>query len=370
MRRLVGLLLALVALAVPAQALAVETVTFAGVASDRYTAYFSFAWSFSNTPLINGQGSGHASTLTFYDGFSHGNDHIIYLKDSAVITPSLSLLGTSTAADLNTMTNVVHATSGLFGSETLLRAGTWTVTLETFDSNGVRTAIGTSAPFSVYGYCEVGTYSASGWGPGCIAARAGYYVYNGGETTETPCEPGTYQPNTGSMSCIDSLPGTYIDHRSAVSGDACARGTYQPGFRQTSCIDAPANTYVDTVGATAYTDCPAGTTSPPASTSASACVAPTPTSGSAASAGTARSPVCTVAKGQRVTAACVARQLGISIARPKRSRLALAPRRQAACTVSRRAVRGVSAGTCSVTLVVTAPGAMAKTYRATVTISA
>lgn len=370
MRRVIGLLIAFAALVVPAQALAVETVTFAGVAPDRYTANFSFAWSFSNTPVVNGAASGHASTLTFYDGFSHGNDHIIYLKDAAAIAASVTFAGTATAANLNAMTSVVQATSGLFGSETLLRAATWTVTLETFDSNGVRTAIGTSAPFTVYGYCEVGTYSASGWGPGCIFARAGYYVYNAGETTETPCEPGTFQPNTGSMSCIDSLPGTYIDHRSAVSGDACARGTYQPGFRQTSCIDAPANTYVDALGATAYTDCPAGTTSPPASTSASACVAPTSASDSAASAGTTRSPTCTVTRGQIVTAACVARQLGISIARPKRSRLSLAPRRQAACAVKRRTIRGVSAGSCSVILVVTAPAAMPKTYRATVTISA
>lgn len=370
MKRFVGLLIALATLAVPAQALAVETVTFAGITSNRYTAPFSFAWSITGSPVINGAGSGHASTLTFYDGFSHGNDHIIYLKDSAVVTPSLTLMGTATAADLNAMSSVVHATSGLFGSEILLSPGTWTVTLETFDSNGVRTAIGTSASFSSYGYCEVGWYSASGWGPGCISARAGYYVYNAGETGETPCEPGTFAPDTGRMSCIDSEAGTFVDHRAAISGTPCARGTYQPGFRQTSCIDAPANTFVDTLGATAYVDCPAGTTSPPASTSASACVAPTATAGSAASAGTTRSPACTVAKGQRVTAACVARQLGISIARPKRSRLALAPRRQTACTVSRRAVRGVSAGTCSVTLVVTAPGAMAKTYRATITISA
>ncbi|MGI9186572.1 MAG: hypothetical protein ACR2J9_03460 [Gaiellales bacterium] len=370
MKRLIGLLIGIVVLVLPAQALAAETVTFGSVTPERYTSSFTFTWTISGSPVINGAPS-HPAKLTFHTGLNPANDRIVYLQNTAAIGGSLSLLGSSTAATLATMTDVAPPASNLLGTETLLYPGTWTATLEAFDSSNTQTAIGTSAPFAVYGLCEAGTYSVSGWAPGCFAARPGYHVYTGGATAEDPCDPGTYTANAGSMSCIDAEPGTYIDHPAATSGEACARGTYQPDYGQTRCVDAPPNSYVDAPGATAYTACPAGTTSPSASTSASACVAPAATPPALTSASEmTRSPACVVAKRGVVTAACVARQLGISIARPKRARLSLSTRTQAACHVERRRIRGTAAGSCQVVLVVAAPGTMAKSYRASITISA
>jgi hypothetical protein len=357
-RRIGLLLVGLAFLIVPGQALAALQITSPqSSAAVRSNQSLTVAWTGDGDTAANGD---HLSYLLFTGAFWSVR---IDLNHDAIAAHSLVFAPNDTIATFRASHSDVQAVSTTPASadSIMLPPDTYAIDLYVLDGTGGTFARASAVQLSIQDRCAPGTYSADGWPP-CTLAEPGHYVFNGGATSETPCDPGMFAAEAGDFECHDAPPGSYIDVPGATEALLCDFGTYQPRGGQRTCVDSPPNAYVDTRGATTYSDCPAGATSPPASTSADACI-------SDAMASHGKTP-CSVAKHHVITAACVARQLGIGRTRSVRLRLGLSRRVQVACAMRGHRIIGTAPGACRVRLVVARHGVKTRTYRAVVTIHA
>lgn len=106
--------------------------------------------------------------------------------------------------------------------------------------------------------CAAGSYQPNTGQSSCIAADAGYYVSQSGQTSETACGNGKYQPDTGATGCLNAPPGSYATGTAQTSATLCSPGYYTGTYGNTSCAAAPRGTYVADSGATHQTACAAG----------------------------------------------------------------------------------------------------------------
>lgn len=125
--------------------------------------------------------------------------------------------------------------------------------------------------------CAAGTFQPNAGASYCLPATAGHYVANSAATAETPCPAGTYQSSTGQMVCLHSPAGSYVANPGAINHTLCAAGSYQPSTNQTSCVLAGVGFYVPAPGAVAEIACAAGTQSLAAGASACVAISSSPT---------------------------------------------------------------------------------------------
>lgn len=129
------------------------------------------------------------------------------------------------------------------------------------DAGGCQTA--PAGSYAAGGYaplaeCATGTYQPDTGQSSCIAADAGYYVNQTGQTSETACGNGKYQPDTGQYGCLNAPPGSYATGTAQTAATLCSPGYYTGTYGNTSCTAAPRGTYVADSGATHQTACAAG----------------------------------------------------------------------------------------------------------------
>lgn len=367
MRRLVALLIGLAFLVVPAQALAALAIT-SPLPSATYHSDESLtvSWNADGDSAANNV---HTSYLLF-TGASWSVT--INLSDTAIAAHTIVFKPSDTVVAFRAANpNVTSVTSTPLPSSRMLPADTYAIDLFILNTSGNTAARASTVLLSIVDQCAAGSYSADGW-PSCTQTTRGHYASTPGSTVQLPCQPGTFAATVGNSTCFGVPPGTYAPESGAETPTDCAVGTYQDEPGQIRCKTPPAGTFVAVAGALSTTPCPQGTTSPAGSVSATACVGSE--TGQRTDAGSAAStkitPACVVARGTFVTGACVAGQLGVSIAKPITVRLALPRGSQTACVVRHNRIRGVKAGSCRVVVVVVKPGTKPKTYRATVTIGA
>ena len=367
MKRLGFALVGLILLLVPGDALASLTLTSP---ADSTSLHANQTLTVSWTPDGDATANDAAPSYLLFTG-TYWTTRIT-LNQAGIRAHSFSFRPNETVASLlaNHGPNVLAAAvTPPIGSDYVLPGGVYAIDLFILDGTGGVHDRASAVGLNVVDQCGVGTYSLDGWPP-CTQATPGHYVFTGGSTNQLPCAPGTFVGIFGNYTCDLAPPGGYVPIAAATAPTDCSAGTYQDEPGQIACKTAPAGSFVATTGATAAIPCPAGASSPPGSTAASACVTPPTVARTDTASATPAAPSCVIAGGKSVTAACVARQLGISIAKPTTSRLALPSGKQAACVVRRKRIIGSATGSCRVLLVVAKPGSMPKTYRATVIISA
>jgi len=366
-RRLVGLLIGLAFLLVPGQALAALAMTNPAPSTTiRSNQSLTVSWNADGDASANNV---HPSYLLFTGAFWTVQ---INLNRNAVIAHTLVFKPNDTATAFRGVnTNATSVVITPAQSSLMLPADTYAVELFILNSVGGIAARAGTVQLAIEDQCDVGTYSSDGWPP-CTLATAGHYVSTSGSTSQFDCAPGTFAGTLASRVCYDVPPGTYASGPAATVPTDCGVGSYQDVPGQTLCKGAPSGSFVAVIGAVSATPCPPGTTSPAGSISVAACVGSETSQriDAVSAAPTATTTVCVVALGTIVRSACVAGQLGISIAKPTSAHLVLARGKQSVCVIRSGRIRGTKVGSCRVVLVVIKPGSRPKTYRATVTIGA
>lgn len=123
--------------------------------------------------------------------------------------------------------------------------------------------------------CTAGTYSATGFGPSCISAIAGYYVGTTGATHAIPCPAGSFTSIPGQVECDATDPGHFAPYSGMSFQMQCPAGTFTNAFGDDGCSTVQIGQW-SAAGATAAVNCPANTfTVSTGSTSRNDCLAKT-----------------------------------------------------------------------------------------------
>lgn len=91
--------------------------------------------------------------------------------------------------------------------------------------------------------CDMGTYSATGFGPSCLSADPGHFVETFGAKSQTACPLGTFQDQSGAAFCAPVPIGKYASSVGSIAATDCPSGKTTAGTGSTSINDCTLDQY-------------------------------------------------------------------------------------------------------------------------------